>query len=121
MAAESRKEAGRTADREIREEVRRTWTEMENGVPEPDAWTHFGDRCGLPAYRELALLLTQNRRHGGARLPELLEREAQAALESRKRQARAEGEKASIRLILPMGMMLVIVMALVMIPALLVL
>lgn len=122
MAVQSKKEieAG-GADSEIRQEVRRTWTEMENGVSEQDAWTHFGDRCGLPAYRELALLLNQNRRHGGARLPELLEREAQAAMETRKRQARAEGEKASIRLILPMGMMLVIVMALVMIPALLVL
>ncbi len=120
MAGISRKNAGdKRRKREIDEEVERTWTEIENGVSEQDAWQHFGDRCRLPAYRELALLLIQNRKHGSSRLPELLEREARAAFETRKRQARAEGEKASVRLILPMSMMLVVVMALIMVPALL--
>ena len=120
MALESREEDGRTGTAsEIREEVRRTWAEIENGVSERDAWIRFGERCGVPAYRELALLLTQNRIHGGSRLSVLLEREAAAAFETRKRQARTEGEKASVRLIMPMGLMLVVVLALVMVPALL--
>ena len=120
LALESR-ETGSGAEKlpEIQEEVRRTWAEIENGVSEQDAWIRFGERCGAPAYRELALLLVQNRIHGGARLPALLEREAAAAFETRKRLARTEGEKASVKLILPMGMMLVVVLALVMVPALL--
>lgn len=99
------------------EEIARTWQEMENGVLEQDAYEHLGERCNLPVYRELALLLEQNRKRGGAKLNEILEQEARSAFETRKRTARAEGEKASIRLLLPMGIMLVIVMALILVPA----
>ncbi len=116
--AARRNEGDKRRRREIDEEIAHIWTEIENGVSEQAAWQHFGDRCSLPVYRELALLLIQNRIHGASRLPDLLEREAGAAFETRKRQARAEGEKASVRLILPMGMMLVVVMALIMVPAL---
>ena len=99
------------------EEAARTWQEMENGVLERDAYEHLGERCGLAVYRELALLLEQNRKRGNAKMNELLEQEAQRAFETRKRTARAEGEKVSVRLLLPMGMMLVIVMALILVPA----
>lgn len=99
------------------EEAARTWQEMENGVLERDAYEHLGERCGLAVYRELALLLEQNRKRGNAKMNELLEQEAGRAFETRKRTARAEGEKVSVRLLLPMGMMLVIVMALILVPA----
>lgn len=113
-----KKEQEQRRGKAIDEEIAHVWAEMENGVSEQDVWLHFGERCVLSSYRTLALLLIQNRVHGGAGLSALLEREARAAFETRKRQARAEGEKASVRLILPMGMMLVVVMALIMVPAL---
>ena len=40
-----------------------------------------------------------------------------AALEERRRQARAEGEKAGTRLLLPMGIMLLVVLILMVVPA----
>lgn len=108
--------AGKKTDPAM-EEAAKTWQEIESGVLEQDAYEHLGERCNLPAYRELALLLEQNRKRGGGRLQELLEQEARTAFETRKRKARAEGEKASVKLLLPMGMMLAIVMALILVPA----
>ena len=108
-----REQAGGKKGNPALEEAARTWQEMENGVLERDAYEHLGERCGLAVYRELALLLEQNRKRGNAKMNELLEQEAQR----RKRTARAEGEKVSVRLLLPMGMMLVIVMALILVPA----
>ncbi|MEE1114887.1 MAG: type II secretion system F family protein [Eubacterium sp.] len=101
----------------ISEEVARTWYELQSGVREQDAYMRFGERCGTRSYKELALLLSQNVSRGGQRLPELLENEAQTAFEDRKRHARAEGEKASIRLMLPMALMLIVVLVIIMVPA----
>ena len=103
---------------ESMEELGRLCYEMENGVTEQDALHRFGERCALPGYRELSLLLIQNQTKGGSRLIELLETEVRTAFETRKRSARAEGEKAGVRLLLPMGMMLVVVMAVILVPAL---
>ena len=101
------------------EETTRCVYDMESGMLESDALTHFGERCRTPEYRRLALLLTQSGRKSGSRLSEMLSREMQEALEGRKRRAREEGEKNTIRMMLPMGMMLIVVMAVIMVPALL--
>ncbi len=100
-------------------EAARCWYEMESGVLEQDAWIHFGERCGTPEYRRLALLLAQSQKKGGQILSQMLERETQDAYEGRKRAARAEGEKNAVRLLLPMGLMLVTVMIIIIVPAIL--
>ena len=120
LASDYRREKKRTRkERPDGEEILRTWYEMENGVLEQDAFAHFGERCGIPEYKSFALLLAQNQKKGGYRLPQILEKEVQDAFETRKRQARIAGEKAAIRLALPMGMMLVVVLVIIMVPALL--
>ena len=118
LASDCRRERKRTGkETAVGEELERTWYDMENGMLEQDALTQFGERCGVPEYKAFALLLAQNQTHGGHRLPELLETEVQQAFEDRKRQARIAGEKAAVRLALPMGMMLVVVLIIVMVPA----
>ncbi|MEE8886907.1 MAG: type II secretion system F family protein [Eubacteriales bacterium] len=99
------------------DEIGRCRYELENGIPEIDAYTHLGENAGTPEYRRLALLLSQNCRRGGQRFSLQLEEESQAAFEARKRNARAMGEKASIRMILPLCLMLCVVLIIVMIPA----
>lgn len=99
------------------EEVTRTYYEMENGTLETDAYRHFGERSNLPQYRELALLLTQNQQKGGADMIGLLRQELFNAMEERRRAARAEGEKMSIRMIVPMVMMLSVVLLIILVPA----
>ena len=120
LAADYRREKKRTGKQQASgEEILRTWYEMENGVLEQDAFAHLGERCGIPEYKSFALLLAQNQKKGGHLLPQLLETEVQDAFEARKRQARIAGEKAAVKLALPMGMMLVVVLVIIMVPALL--
>ncbi len=99
------------------EEILVSCRELENGLSESEVYRRFGARCGTPAYRGLALLLEQNSTKGGQGLLRLLEQESNEAFENRLRSARRKGEKVSVRLLLPMGMLLMIVLALVMIPA----
>lgn len=101
----------------VHEEMLTCCRELENGVSETEVYRRFGERCGTPSYRGLSLLLEQNKTKGGQGLIPLLEQEAMEAFESRQRRARQQGEKVSVRLLLPMGMMLLIVLALIMIPA----
>ena len=51
------------------------------------------------------------------RMADMLERESTEAWEERKRKARVLGEAAATKLLVPMIMMLIVVMAIVMIPA----
>ena len=120
LAADYRREKKRSGKQQASgEEILRTWYEMENGVLEQDAFAHLGERCGIPEYKSFALLLAQNQKKGGHLLPQLLETEVQDAFEARKRQARIAGEKAAVKLALPMGMMLIVVLVIIMVPALL--
>ena len=120
LASDYRRQKKRTGkNAPLGEELLRTWYDMENGMLEQEALTRFGERCATAEYRSLALLLAQNQRRGGNRLPQILETEVQAAFEDRKRRARIAGEKASVRLAFPMGMMLVVVLVVIMVPAML--
>ncbi len=91
--------------------------EIESGVSETEAYRHFGERCGQIRYRTLSALLAQNLRRGTRYLTDVLEREAMDAWEEQKRRARVQGEITSVRLLIPMLLMLLEVLALIMIPA----
>ena len=91
--------------------------EMESGVSESEAYRRFGERCGQAKYKTLATLLIQNLQKGSSQMADMLERESVEAWEERKRKARVLGEAAATKLLFPMMLMLVVVMAIVMIPA----
>lgn len=99
------------------EELLLTCMEMDNGISEQEAYQRMGMRMGIGAYRSLAVLLTQNLKKGSKGLLELLKQESQEAFEERRRQAKTTGEKASTKLLLPMGMMLAVVLVILTVPA----
>lgn len=103
--------------RYLYEELIYTLREMQSGVPEGTAYQNFGRRCGLPAYIKLGSLLAQNLQKGARGLTALLEKEATISMEEHKNAARKLGEKASIKLLLPMILMFTVVLAILMIPA----
>ena len=113
---EARRRQG-AAVRPVYEEVVVCRRNMERGIPEAEAYEEFGARCALASYRGLSLMLVQNLKRGGEGLMQALEREVQSAFEGRKRRAKTEGEKITVKLLLPMSMMLGVVIALIMIPA----
>ncbi|MBO6015183.1 MAG: type II secretion system F family protein [Lachnospiraceae bacterium] len=99
------------------EELSITLHEMESGIYEEKAYENLGKRIRLPPYVKLGGLLARNVKRGSKDLLKLLEEEAQEAFERRKNQARKLGEEAETKLLLPMMFMLLIVMALIVLPA----
>lgn len=99
------------------EEAAAVCSEMERGISEQEAYRRMGERCAVSSYKVLSMLLAQNLKHGSAGIVERLEAETLQAYEERKRNARAEGERISVRLILPMGMMLVTVLIILIFPS----
>jgi tight adherence protein C len=117
MAADYRRKRGRKKQAAY-EEILVTCYEMESGVSEMEAYRRFGERCGQVKYKTFSTLLIQNLQKGSRQLADMLEAESLEAWDDRKRKAKVLGEAASTKLLIPMIMMLGIVMALVMMPAL---
>lgn len=90
---------------------------LKTGVHESKVYKDFGRRCGIKQYMKLASLFEQNRKTGMSNLRNLLGIEAVAAWEERVNLARRIGEEASTKLLLPLFLMLGVVMAMVMVPA----
>lgn len=103
--------------RDAYEEIRLVCNEMDSGIAEEEAYINLGKRSRDSGYIRLSMLLSQNLRKGGGSLCEILLRESQESFAERKRNARRIGEEASTKLLGPMLIMLVIVMAIIMIPA----
>lgn len=99
------------------EEITAACNEMDSGVSEAEAYRRFGERCAQIKYKTFATLLIQNLQKGSQRMSDMLEKESLEAWEERKRKARVLGEAAATKLLLPMAMMLMVVMAVIMIPA----
>lgn len=115
MAGEYQKRRSKThaGEAEIIAMVR----EMSNGVTEREAYEHLGRRCEVAEYKALSNILLQNSMKGGRELLTMLEREAAEAEELRRKHARRLGEEAGTKLLFPMLVMLMIVMAILMVPA----
>ena len=90
---------------------------LQNGEPERYVYEEFGKRTGVQECQRFAAILTQNLRMGSERILEQLEYEAANALEERKARARRRGEEMGTKLLLPMMLQLLLILALVMIPA----
>ena len=103
--------------RKAYEEMAGTMHQIQGGDPEGECYESYGARCGIAVYRKFGLMLAQNLRKGPKGLTDFLEREAQEAFEERKNLARKLGEEAETKLMIPLFLMLIIVFAIVIVPA----
>lgn len=110
-------EAEHTSRRYVYEEILLTLREMNSGVPEAGAYENFGRRCSLPSYIKLGSLLSQNLKKGSRGLTALLEHEAVLSMEQHKMAVRKLGEKAGVKMLLPMILMFGVVLIILMVPA----
>ena len=99
------------------EEMQKTWYEMQDGVGEQKAYENFGIRCGQSQYRKFSSILMQNVRKGTKGMQQLLDAEAEEAFLQRRLHARQMGEEAGTKLLIPMGIMLLLVFAVLLLPA----
>lgn len=113
-ASRSAKHTGR---RYVYEEMILTLREMRSGVPEASAYENFGRRCSLPTYIKLGSLLSQNLKKGSKGLTALLEHEAVLSMDQHKMAVRKLGERASVKMLLPMILMFGVVLIILMVPA----
>ncbi|MCR4990310.1 MAG: hypothetical protein K6A38_05530 [Lachnospiraceae bacterium] len=88
----------------------------QNGVSEEKIFLDLGSSCG-EVYRRFCFLLTVNLKQGNDKIITLLDDEVAKAFESRKERARKKGEEASVKLLFPMLLMLVMTMVIIIIPA----
>lgn len=112
---ENRKKKGE--ERKAYEEMIYTMHRISGGASEGESYEQFGMRCGTAEYRKFGSLLSQNLKKGSSCLTSLLSREAAEAFEERRNRARKAGEEAGTKLMIPMFLMLIIVFAIVIIPA----
>lgn len=101
----------------VYEEMLISYYHMKSGLAEIKAYGEFGKRCESKEYIKLGALLEQNIKKGTKGLAQMLEKESLEAFEERKNMARQLGEEAGTKLLIPMGIMLVVVMIIVTVPA----
>ena len=99
------------------EEVLLVNRKIQEGESEKDAFLEMIERIPLMCYHRLIRLLLTNREKGTKGLCEMLDKEAQEAYEQRILKIRKLGEEASAKLLMPMMLMLLLVMAIVLLPA----
>ena len=102
--------------RYVYDELEITVNRMDSGYSQSAALEDFAFRCQLTEYTRLTNLLIQNLKKGNEGLLAKLEEEAADAFIQRKNTARIRGEKASTKLLVPMMIMLVLVLAIVIVP-----
>ncbi len=99
------------------EEMLCSLRELEFGKSEASVYESFGNRTGILCYKRLSALLSRNLRRGSREILSLLDFEAREAYEARFEAVRKKGEETSTKLLLPMMGMLVIVIAIIVVPA----
>ena len=103
--------------RYVYEEMRNVRNKLNAGIPEEAAYEEFGRNCGNIRYLRLSSVLVQNLKKGTGGLVPLLRKEAAEAFAERKERVKQKGEEAGTRLLIPMAGILVLILAIIMIPA----
>lgn len=101
------------------EEMKYVRKKMKAGYSESVCYLEFGRRCGTQSYIKFSNILEQNLKKGTKGMKEILSNEVREALEERKVLARKKGDAAGTKLLIPMGIMLVISIVIIIVPALL--
>ena len=99
------------------EEMRYSCNELKAGISESKVYEKFGRRTGVQEYTKLCALLSQNLKKGNTALARRLKEECEDALAENLQWKKRQGEEAGTKLLAPMGMMLIMVLVLIMLPA----
>jgi len=91
--------------------------DLQAGMLETVTYERFGRRLGIQEYVRLGMLLGQNVKRGNRALLERLEEETRHLSRLAEQEAKALGEKAQTKLLIPMVLYLGVVMLVIMVPA----
>ncbi len=99
------------------EEMHYSCNELKAGMSESRVYENFGRRTGVQEYTRLCALLGQNLKKGNTALAKRLKEESDDAVTENMQAMKRLGEEAGTKLLAPMGMMLVLVLVMIMLPA----
>lgn len=105
-----------TGSSTIYQEMKHAVFEMNNGVSEIDALLNFGNRCLNDDVKKFSSTLVQNLTKGNSELVDFLKKQTALCWEEKKHSARRQGEAASSKLMIPVGLMFVGILILVIVP-----
>lgn len=100
------------------EEMLLTLEDLQKGISELKAYEAFGQRCKLPEILRFSAIVIQNIKKGSDLLISAMVQLSKEAMVLREDLARKKGEKASTKLVLPMGIMFIAILIIVITPAL---
>ena len=103
-------------DTEVYREMQRSIDNMNNGMPEIDAYHDFGRRCMIPEIKKFCSTIIQGVSKGNAELVIMLEDQSKEIWDAKKQMVRRKGEKAATKLLLPMMLMFAGIMLMVIVP-----
>lgn len=99
------------------QEMHYSCNELKAGVSESRVYENFGRRTGVQEYMRLCGLLGQNLKKGNTALAKRLKEESEEAVRESMQWKKKRGEEAGTKLLLPMGMMLIMVLVMILLPA----
>lgn len=108
---------GNREDSPLYEELITTLSEIKSGVSQTEALSQMADRIGLREMNQFISLVNQNIRKGGQDIAKEMKTEAENSMNLKREEVKRKAETASTKLLIPMIIHLVIVFALIMIPA----
>lgn len=114
-----KKEAGITDQREVYEAIVRMNRRLSEGESERLVYQQFSDEIPAECYHKLMRVLVGGLEKGTRGIVVQLHEESRMAFEQRILSAKRRGEEASTKMLVPLMLMLLLVMAIVMLPALL--
>lgn len=117
IAQDYEKKSGGKKGRKAYDEMVCTMHRIQGGAPEGECYENYGMNCNIAVYKKFGTILSQNLRKGSRGITDLLGREAEEAFDDRKNLARKLGEEAGTKLMIPMFLMLIVVFAIVIVPA----
>lgn len=98
------------------EEMKRSVENMNNGMSEIDAYMEFADRCQSNKVKKFVSTLEQNVSKGNKDLVSYLKEQSQIAWSEKKEFVRQQGEKASSKMLIPIGIMFVGILIMIVVP-----
>lgn len=98
------------------QEMRNTALELSNGIQEVEAYKTFGERCSTKSLRKFSTMMIQNLQKGSGEVVVFLRDMSNEAWEEKKHEVKRKGEKASSKLIMPIGLIFLGVLILIMVP-----
>lgn len=105
-----------SAEGEIYNEMRTACIDINNGASEKDAYTDFGSRCVAPEVKKFVSTIVQGIMKGNSELAVMLKQQNREIMSAKQHRVKQQGEKASAKLMIPIGIMFVGILIMVVVP-----